>query len=270
MSDSTAQGESKSRQESVSKSPWCQPVPHRPSGCCLQLAQPPLRPDLATYSQLEQISLGQPPSWNSPDITTNLDNPWKLLPAIQVVVRNLSSVASAINAVVTLSTSAFGIGMQQSGLSSQKLSLGPGGASTLAFPLTAALLGGSQSLGAYVVIENKYDSNPINNTGAQVAQGLYASQIGRNADVFFPVMNATGAPRTITLSVLSNLVGATVSPTSHNFAPWEQINALLKISIPTSLHGTPASPVQNEITVVGYAQDGSLVGGATWILWVDN
>jgi hypothetical protein len=88
-------------------------------------ATPPLRPDMATYSQLQQISLGIAPTWNSPDITTNNDFPWTLLPAFLVNVRNLSDVTAAANVLVTLSTSAFGIGMAQTPMSSQKLNVGP-------------------------------------------------------------------------------------------------------------------------------------------------
>jgi hypothetical protein len=233
-------------------------------------AVPPLRPDLATYSQIEQISLGNAPTWNSPDINTNNDIPWTLWTVFQVNVRNLSAAASAINALVTVATSPFGIGMTQTPMGSQKLNLGPGQAAALSFPVLPALLAGSQSLGKFVVIEDAYDSNLINNTGAQVLMGMTASVVGRNVSLGFPVLNSTGAARIIALSALPNALGASVSPASQPFAPWEQINATVNMSVPGGMHGTAANPIYNEVTVVAYAGDGSLVGGATWILWVDN
>ena len=130
---------------------------------------------MATYSQLQQISLGIAPTWNSPDITTNNDFPWTLLPAFLVNVRNLSDVTAAANVLVTLSTSAFGIGMAQTPMSSQKLNVGPAQTVSLSFPVPAALLAGSQSVGTYVQIEDAFDSNLINNNGAQVLTGLMAS-----------------------------------------------------------------------------------------------
>ncbi len=250
--------------------PWCAPIPKRNTGCCIQATTPPQRPDLATYSQLEQIAKGNAPTWNSPDITTDNDIPWTLLPAAQVVVRNLSNVASAINALVTVSTSAFGIGMPQSTLSSQKLNLGPGQQVTLNFPFTTALLAGPPSIGTYVLIEDTYDANRINNSGAQVLQGMTTSGVGRNIVLSFPVTNSSGAARTISLNVLANSLSGAVTPATKAFAPWEQINASLSFSVPAAMHGTPAAPIYNEVTVIAYASDGSLVGGATWILWVDN
>jgi hypothetical protein len=254
----------------TTKGPWCRPRATRNSGCCIATAVPPQRPDLATYSQLEQISLGNAPTWNSPDITTNNEFPWTLLPTFFVNVRNLSAVASAINALVTMSTSPFGIGMTQTPLSSQRLSLGPGQTVALSFTVPPALLAGAQSLGTFVDIRATYDSKLINNSGAQVLTGIMASAGGRNPALAFSVLNSMGAGRTISLSVLPNALGASVSPASQAFAPWEQITATLNINVPAAMHGSPGSPIYNEVTVVAYAADGSLVGGATWIYWVDN
>ncbi len=235
----------------------------------MQLQVPPERPDLAVYSQQEQVALGNAPTWNSPDITTNNDIPWTLMSAIQAVVRNLSPKASAINALVNVSTTPFGIGLAKTPLSAQKLNLGPGQQVTLSFPLTSALLTGDQSIGAFVDIEHPFDNKPINNHGSQVVKGVMSSAVGRNASLAFPVLNSSGASQTITLSVLPNTLGATVTPGSHAFAPWEQINATLQITVPGGTHGSVSSPLRNEISVAAYAS-GSLIGGVTWVYWIDN
>jgi hypothetical protein len=240
----------------------------RNPGCCIVPRDPPRRPDLATYSQDEQAALGSAPTWNSPDLTTNQDIPWTLLPVIQIVVRNLSPNASAINALVNVSTSTFGIGLAKTPLAAQKVNLAAGQQLALSFPLTAAILGGDQSIATFVDIEHPSDHRPINNHGSQVVRGVMASIVGRNAALPFPVLNSTGIPRTITLSVLANALGATVTPTSHAFAPWEQIVATLHVSVPAGTHGSAGNPIRNEISVAAHA--GSLIGGATWIYWIDN
>jgi len=60
-------------------------------------------------------------------------------------------------------------------MSSQKLNVGPAQTVSLSFPVPAALLAGSQSVGTYVQIEDAFDSNLINTNGAQVLTGLMAS-----------------------------------------------------------------------------------------------
>jgi len=250
--------------------PWCRPRMKRPEGCCIRLKTPPERPDPAIYSQEEVMAAGGVPTWNSPDITTNLDIPWTLLPETRVVVRNLSGVASAVNALVHVLTSPFGIGTPRAPLSAQSVTLGPNQEMTLAFPLGAALLAGEQSLGMHVVLEHPHDRVRINNRGSQVVKGVMTSDVGRDPGLSFPVVNPSGAARTISLSALPNALGATVSPLVHPFAPWEQITATLTLHVPAGEHGTPAAPVRHEATVVARASDGELVGGLTWILWVDT
>jgi hypothetical protein len=246
-------------------------VPDRPHGCCFHPAIPPDRPDLAIYSQEEQLAGSAVPTWNSPDITSNRDFPWTLLPELQVKVRNLSPTASAANALVRVWTSAFGIGTIRAPLSSQSLAIGPGQELTLLFPLTQAVLeAGQASLGVHVGIEHPYDSMQINNHGSQVVSGVLTSKVGRQASLSFPIVNSVPVPRTIALAVMPNALGATVAPGSRSYAPWEQITAVLQIHVPGGLHGTAAAPVRHEITVMGRDSTGALVDGLTYIVWVDD
>src|SRR6266700_2397680 len=91
---------------------WCSlTLRDRRSCCCVAVDDPPpARPDLAIYSQEEQLALGAAPTWDSPDILTNYWSPFKLMPEISVTVRNLSSSVAAVNAQVLLYTSVFGLG----------------------------------------------------------------------------------------------------------------------------------------------------------------
>ena len=86
-------GASESELTSLSRNDsLCRPERHQPTGtgCCLTpYGAPPDRPDLATYSQDEQFSLGNTPTWDNPDIVTNFFNPFRLLPESQVTIRNL-------------------------------------------------------------------------------------------------------------------------------------------------------------------------------------
>ena len=249
--------------------PWCKPRHDRPATCCVRVSTPPDRPDLATYSQLEQISLGVAPSWNSPDITTDNDFPWTLLAQASVVVRNLSATASAVNALVNVSTSAFGIGMPRTPLSAQQISLGPSSQVTLNYPYTPAILAGDASIGTFVDIQHPYDSRLINNTGAQTLKGVTTTNAGRAIAFSFPVANQQAGPRTISLAVFTGTLGGTLSMTSHAFVAFEQISVTLHVTVPAAMHGTGAAPVYNEITVVG-TSGGALVDGCTFIVWVDD
>lgn len=256
-------------QGTAARSSWCSPRQTRRGTCCAHVDKPPDRPDLAIYSQLEQYSLGLAPTWNSPDITTNSEIPWTLMPEAFVVVRNLSASASAINGLVTLSTSPFGIGTPRTQLGAKTISLAPSASISLNFPLTPALLAGEQSLGFHVDISHPYDAKPINNRGSQTLKATTTSASGRNISFSFPVANTAAAPRTIDLAVLASPFVSTVTPLSHAFAPFEQITATLNVTVPAATHGTTASPGYNEITVVG-SSGGQLVDGATHIVFVDD
>src|SRR5689334_6103646 len=132
--------------ERISAASWCRPQrPKQRGACCLSVSTPPQRPDPAIYSQDEQIQAGQIPTWDSPDIVTNSDIPWALHPETRVTVRNLSPQVAAVNALVQLSVSAFGIGPTPAPLSAQLVTLEPSATATLNFPLTQAILKGEQS-----------------------------------------------------------------------------------------------------------------------------
>jgi hypothetical protein len=70
--------------------------------------------------------------------------------------------------------------------------------------------------------------------------------------------------------VLPNELSAIVTPASRTFAPLEQFMASMALHIPNTLHGTAATPLRKDATVVGRASDGSLIDGLTYILWIDN
>lgn len=216
------------------------------------------------------MSLGISPTWNSPDITTNFYSPFELFVEPEFKIRNLSATASAINTLVHVSTSPFGIGMQRTPLSTKVVNLAPSQEVTLLYPLPQSLLNGDQKIGVYVQIEHPHDKNLLNSRAAQIIFAVHTTEVGRSFSVQFPVLNQSGAARQITLSVLPNDLVTSLSPAVHSFAPFEQIQATLKIQVPNTIHGTPAAVVEKEVTVIGRAPDGSVIDGLTYVVRINN
>ena len=229
------------------------------------MANPPERPDPATYSQDQQILLGQIPSWDSPDILTNNDVPWTLYPETQVTVRNLSPTVAAVNTQVQVAVAAFGIGLAKAPLSNQLITLGPSATATLKFPLSQAVLQGEQNIGVFVQLYHPNDAVLVNSRGAQVVTGVDTVGDGLHVTRQFAVANPTGAAQTISLAALPNSVGALVTPSSHAFAPYEQITAALTVTVPGGLHNT-----MEYATVIAHGADGGVIGGVTLVIVVND
>lgn len=258
----------KVRQRYFTCNPLRHEKPERISACFIPKI-PPQRPDPAIYSQEEQFAQGLASTWDNPDIITNKWPPWSLSHEVKTTVRNLSPDTNAVNVVVNLFTSAFGIGMSRTLLSTQIVDISYQGEVTLIFPLSQAILEGAQSIGTHVIIEHPYDKVPINNRGSQTVDMIVTGDSGRNIEVFFPVLNGSGAMRQINLSVLANDVNAVVSPTAHQFAPWEQIQARLNFQVPNTLHAT-GDDILKYVTVVGRGSSGELIDGLTYIIRIND
>jgi hypothetical protein len=83
-----------------------------PSCGTIRVDVPTDNPDLAIYSQLEEIHHGRPPAWDNPDMVTNHWRPFRLMEEAKITIRNLSSVP-AINVLVRYEVSPFGIGTKR-------------------------------------------------------------------------------------------------------------------------------------------------------------
>jgi hypothetical protein len=250
----------------TSTAPWCRPRrPRQRGSCCVTVSKPPERPDPAIYSQDQQIQGGQIPTWDSPDIVTNTFVPWTLHPETDVTVRNLSPLVAAVNAQVQLSVSAFGIGLAKAPLSAMVVTLAPAADMALKFPLTQAMLKVDQSIAVFVDIYHPNDLVAINSRGAQAISGFDTKTAGRHVTRHFPVANPLGVAQVITLATLPNSLAATVSPGSHAFAPFEQISAALTVTIPGGMHNT-----EEKVTVIAHGAGGSVVGGVTFVITVND
>ncbi len=245
----------------------------RPADCCLRITNTPVhRPDIALYSQAEEVSLGREPTWNNPDITTNDWGPFRLMESIGVRISNRSTKANAGNALINLHVGPFGIGMPLSLYASHKTTVVAGGAVDLQFPLDEALRGeNSQRLSVMVKAEHPYDTEPINNTGYQCIDGRQTSLAGRHFSVGIPVRNPhPTAIRRIDLQVIPGALTASIDWDHHEFAPLEEKVVQLDVTVPAELHETDDTPNKQPVTVMATHNSGRLLGGATIIARIDS
>jgi len=245
-------------------------TPRRPKCSCVRVDDKPIdTPDLAIYSQGEQLATGGLPSWDSPDIVTNDWRPFRLRQEATVTIRNLSGTTSAANARVHFYTSPFGIGTRRQLRLTRVVNVGPAQQVALLFPLHQEVLAGDPRTGVHIVIEHPTDRDGINNAGSQVHDGGYTTESGRTFNVSIPVLNDSGVIRQIDLAVLPTDLVATITPASRVFGPFEQVIATLHIEVPAFLIGSPANEIARAVTVLARAA-GEMIGGATRLLRIDN
>lgn len=248
----------------------CRP-PKRPerAACCLHPNVPIDRPDPAIYSQKRELAAGATPSWDSPDILTNRWAPFDLLAEAKVTVHNLSTTASAANVQVSLGFSPFGIGMPVTALSSVMVSLAPAGSAQLNFPLSQALLDGDPLVAVFARIVHAADGDETNNEGEQAIIGGQTSASGRNFSFNIPVRNPSNFARTMNFVTFANTLGFTVSPSSHTFAPLEQIVVKGTIAVAPGLHSS-GPWIEQTATMAALDSAGDLVGGVTYVVKIDD
>lgn len=239
------------------------------AACCLRPDVPIDRPDPAIYSQKRVLAAGGTPSWDSPDILTNRWAPFDLLPETKVTVRNLSTTASAANVSVGVGFSPFGIGMPVAPLSSVAVSLAPLASAQLVFPLSQALLDGDPLVAIFVKIVHGADIDPSNNEGEQAIIGGQTSVTGRDFSFNIPVRNPANFPQSMSFVTFANTLGFTVSPSSHNFAPLEQIIVKGTIKVAPGVHSS-GSWIEQVATMAALGAGGALIGGVTYLVKIDD
>lgn len=241
----------------------------RPGRCgCILLDPAEVRhPDLAIYSQTEELSLGRQPTWDSPDILTNNWGPFRLMDEATVVVRNRSDVPAA-NGLVHYYTAPFGIGTPRTLLQTRSISLAPWEELSLLFPLDSVTKSGDPRVGVFVELHHPHDDNDPNDRGAQVHDGAYTSEVGRSHQIQIPVVNDSNFTREIRLDLLPGPLLCSVTPSVRVFAPWEGISARLDVEVPASIGASTTSPPQHGATVIARVES-TLIGGVTRLVRVD-
>ena len=240
--------------------------------CCLETDTPIDRPDLAIYSQAERFAAGVQPTWNNPDITTNLVGANKLMPEASVRVRNNSATASAIAANVCCFVSRFGIGYDRQPIDNSTQNFAPGEQRELLIPFPQAVLNGDQRIGFHVRIEHPTDPTLINNTGSQILDPYTTSAQGRSIATSFLVRNPLAASQTIQVEQLATEPGidASFAIASGAFGPLEERTCQVEIDVEAWLTGAPSNFVRRDITYVARGTDGNVIDGLTFMVWVDS
>jgi hypothetical protein len=187
------------------------------------------------------------------------------------VVQNRSNTAAALNTSVAVSISHFGIGMPRRQLATQTVNIGAGGQELLHYPVPQSVMDPAvQFIGVYVQVSHPFDTNVLNNKGSQVLGAAFTTLVGRAFQLTFPVMNPSSAPQQITLDVLSNELNAQGTPAARLFAPLEQIVATLTIQVPGTIHAVAGVWETRDVTVMARGGAGELIGGLTYLVYIED
>jgi hypothetical protein len=241
-------------------------------GCCLKTNTPVERPDPAVYSQQQQLGLGDQPTWNNPDITTNNFGPFALMTEAIMIVRNLAPAASAVGVHVDAAVSRFGIGYPSIPIGGLTASLPPSSQQQLTISLPQSVLTGEQRIGFHVTLHHPHDLSLQNNAGSQIVDGFYTSDAGREFDVSFPVRNPLASSQIISIQLMSGLsdLNPVFQINASPFGPFEErmVNVHMQVN-PSIIGGTDSVSVR-EATFAGWGQDGSLIGGLTFVVLINS
>lgn len=231
------------------------PLPTSQS-CCLTPERPPLRPDPSIYSQERLFALGQPLSWDSPDITTNLAG--GIDENVVVSVENLSADSGAAGVDVRVDISAFGIGLPRKPLGFKRIDLGKAGAAAsrvnVPFFVSPSDRDGERLCAVFVEIQHSSDRDSSNNRGEQ-AWSASRAVAGAQASFSFPIANRLVGTQSFSLAVLESAWSATLSATAVTLLPGQSMNVNLTVAVPAGFAGNRA------FNVVARQSDGGLYGG---------
>lgn len=228
-----------------------------PRACCLRPDKPPKRPDPGIYSQFERYKSGVSPTWDSPDITTNLSGRTTLDENVRVTVRNYSVEAPALGTQVRLDYSPFGIGFTRNLLGIQQVNLNKAGAALeeqeLDFYLPTSIRDNFSNISVFIAVSHPKDRNATNNEGEQ-AWSSSAATAGSTATFTFQLRNALSVESTFDLLMLEADWSATLSDSQVVLVPGATRNLTLSVQVPADADGSRRF---NIIALV----DGNLYGG---------
>jgi hypothetical protein len=246
----------------------------RASDCCFSPRSELRLPDPAIYSQRQIIKrdgLTAHPSWQSPDIITNLWQPARLMPEAQITVNNLSAVASAAGVRVDVFVFRFGIGFPRELIGGSQLSIAPAGQATFLAPFPQRILNGEQRIGVEVRITHSTDLNVENNVGLHAYQAFYTSDVGRDFLVSFPVRNPSASAQSIYIdNWLTGGGGFSINlpfPVPGPYGPFEERLLVADVSVAPSVSAGPT--IRREWHLRAFGADGQLIDGLSFLVNVD-
>lgn len=240
---------------------------------CLTIPQEIVRePDPSTYSQQLELANGQFPQFNSPDISTVKIWPINPINEIEILVRNLSSEASAYKTHVGVEWSPWGIGMprQQIGtIVTQLARLGDNGSEQKLLIPTPPAVKDAGLFGIFTTVSHPYDKDQSNNQGMQMVDGFQTS-VQRHAQFVFPVRNPSSTSASINVLLNSSDWGATVMPSTFTLNSGQQQDVTLVIQVPDTVHAAGEPPnISREFNVMAMAGQ-QLIGGLCIMVQVDD
>jgi len=166
------------------------------TGHCIDLSSEIiLRPDPATYDQDFELSRGDAPSWDSPDILTHEIPAFQPLSAVEARARNNSPDVTAFGTAISFAWSAFGIGLPRTSMGAVTVNLSragtPGDSAWVEFATPAVAIQ-DRRFALFVDVLHPHDSNGSNNSGAQALDLRHVSISGRQPVFDVPLRNSTG------------------------------------------------------------------------------
>lgn len=244
------------------------------SRCCFH---PPsssvIFPDLALYSQREELAEGRQPRWVNADIEDPTPNGGRdTEKIIRVTVRNRSDKVRALQAKVTVAYSTFGIGFPFEPISyPQYINLEPQTEASLPFrtpfqiapPPAGAVQGKTlYSIGVLVLVEHEKDKRQINNVGEHMRKTL-PLPIQEFEYVPFPVKNNVDSEREIFFSLTDTHDDYLfLEQESRVFSAMEEVEMKLLHSGKAFIYD-PDAELEKEVSIIAKDATGSLVGGLT-------
>jgi hypothetical protein len=250
-------------------SSWCFPQPSTEPdriNCCGAVPIKPLRPDLAIYSQDEQLAAGAAATWINPDITPDIRAEFS---KILVTVRNLSPQISALNALVIVGLAFPKIGRTPQPNGTQQISLPPGGQTQLTFPVTVPLdqisePGPYDTPAVLVQLVHPDDDVLINNAGEfRRIKIVLDPSPGEYLAFSVTVANQTQTSQRVSFTALG------VVPNNYTvvFVPAVQdIPAHREASVQAQVRPPPPDDADMQITIACRDPGGGLLAAATYVL----
>lgn len=260
----------------MSAGSWCSPRRLSTSVTQVHFSTPPNTPDLSIYSPANEWTLGNVPTWYSPDITLFQNavyaaGIWSMpsgnwtVAAPNALMRNNSRIP-AINVPVTFSWAVPGIGALLTPFGQSVIAFLPAsGAVSVPFDYASvAGLAGGILPSIFVDIGTNYDANPNNNHGAMNTLISLAAVNDFPGPLGFPIRNSTAMPQTYTLAIVgANPLGAAFSAAGNQLTVPADSWGMGALDLPAIGSGQVG-----DITLIVTDSNNQLVGGMTQRLYV--
>jgi hypothetical protein len=251
-------------------SPICrgfQPRRRKQANCISVPPEIVKKPDPAIYSQSLELSRGNPPTWNSPDVVTHQFPDFTPLEEFEITIRNLSPEVSAFNTQVDTAWSTFGIGLPRAAIGAVALNLqraGLHGDVQTVRVATPPALRAAGRFSLFLKVRHPYDTDLSNNEGEQAFDSQRTRDVGRAMTFRFPVRNSFNIATDVTLLVNPVRWGVDISPAMLELNPGQEAEVQVSFLVPENVD----AGTRHTFSVYGLTALG-LLGGVGLVVHVD-